>query len=60
MIISDKLSMEETFKLLTILEKHQSILGYSLQDLKGSVLLFACIASLLRLTPHLLGSLNGG
>jgi hypothetical protein len=28
-IISDKLSMEETFKLLTILEKHQSILGYS-------------------------------
>ena len=27
--------MEETFKLLTILEKHQSVLGYSLQVLKG-------------------------
>jgi hypothetical protein len=28
-IISDKLSMEETFKLLTILKKHQFVLGYS-------------------------------
>ena len=34
-INSDKLFAEETFKLLTILEKHQSVLGYSLQDLKG-------------------------
>ena len=35
MIISDKLSEEETHKLIAILEKHQSVLGYTLQDLKG-------------------------
>ena len=35
MIISDKLSQEETLHLLTILEKHRSAFGYSLQDLKG-------------------------
>ena len=35
MIISDKLSQEETLRLLTILEKHRSAFGYSLQDLKG-------------------------
>ena len=35
MIISDKLSEEETHKLITILEKHQSVLSYTLQDLKG-------------------------
>ena len=34
-IISDKLSDEETTKLITILEKHRSVFGYSLQDLKG-------------------------
>jgi len=34
-IISDKLSDEETSKLIAILEKHRLILGYSLQDLKG-------------------------
>ena len=34
-VFMDKFSAEETFKLLTILEKHQPILGYSLQDLKG-------------------------
>ena len=34
-IISDKLSIEETSKLITVLEKHRPILGYSLQDLKG-------------------------
>jgi len=34
-IISDKLSQDETFCLLTILEKHRSAFGYSLQDLKG-------------------------
>jgi hypothetical protein len=35
MIISDKLSQEESFRLLTVLEKHRSAFGYSLQDLKG-------------------------
>ena len=35
MIISDELSLEETFRLITILEKHRSTFGYSLQDLKG-------------------------
>jgi hypothetical protein len=34
-IISDKLSDEETSKLIAILEKHRSVFGYSLQDLKG-------------------------
>ena len=35
MIINDQLSEEEAAKLITILEKHRSVLGYSLQDLKG-------------------------
>jgi hypothetical protein len=35
MIISDKLSEDETLRLLTILEKHRSAFGYSLDDLKG-------------------------
>ena len=34
-IISDKLSVEETNKLIAVLEKHRSVLGYTLQDLKG-------------------------
>jgi hypothetical protein len=34
-IISDKLSQEETLRLLTILEKNRSAFGYSLQDPKG-------------------------
>ena len=34
-IISDKLSDDETQKLVTILERHRSVIGYSLQDLKG-------------------------
>jgi hypothetical protein len=34
-IIIDKLSQEESLHLLTILEKHHSTFGYSLQDLKG-------------------------
>jgi hypothetical protein len=34
-IISDKLSEDETQRLLTVLEKHRSVLGYSLQDLRG-------------------------
>jgi hypothetical protein len=35
MIISDKLSHEESLRLLTVLEKHCSAFGYSLQDHKG-------------------------
>ena len=34
-IISDKLSDEESERLITFLKKHGAILGYSLQDLKG-------------------------
>jgi hypothetical protein len=34
-IISDKLSHDETQKLVTTLEKNQSVIGYSLKDLKG-------------------------
>ena len=34
-IISDKLSDEESNKLIAILEKHSTAFGYSLQDLKG-------------------------
>ena len=35
MIISDKLSEEESVRLITVLEKHRTVLGYSLEDLKG-------------------------
>jgi hypothetical protein len=34
-IISNKLSQEESLCLITVLEKHHSAFGYSLQDLKG-------------------------
>ena len=34
-IISDKLSQEESLRLIIILEKHRSAFGYSLQDFKG-------------------------
>ena len=34
-IISDKLSNQETAQLIAILEKHRPVFGYSLQDLKG-------------------------
>ena len=34
-IISDKLFEDETQKLVTILERHGFVIGYSLQDLKG-------------------------
>jgi hypothetical protein len=34
-IISDKLSQEETLRLITILEKCRSAFDYSLQELKG-------------------------
>ena len=33
--ISDKLSQDESLRLITVLEKHHSAFGYSLQDLKG-------------------------
>jgi hypothetical protein len=35
MIISDKLTQEQTLRLLAVLERHRSAFGYSLQDLKG-------------------------
>jgi hypothetical protein len=34
-IISDKLSQEESLRLLIVLEKHRSAFGYLFQDLKG-------------------------
>jgi hypothetical protein len=34
-IISDKLSHEETQKLVATLEKYRSVIGYSLKDQKG-------------------------
>jgi len=34
-IISDKLSHDETSRLIDVLEKRRSVFGYSLQDLKG-------------------------
>jgi hypothetical protein len=34
-IISDKLSHEETQKLVATLEKYRSVIGYSPKDLKG-------------------------
>ena len=34
MIVSDKLSDDETQKVVTVLERHRSVIGYSLQDLK--------------------------
>jgi hypothetical protein len=34
-IISNRLSQEESLRLITILEKHHYAFGYSLQDLKG-------------------------
>jgi hypothetical protein len=34
-IISNRLSQEESLRLITVLEKHRSAFGYSLQDLKG-------------------------
>ena len=34
-VISDKLTESETRRLVAVLEKYRSIIGYSLQDLKG-------------------------
>jgi len=33
--ISDKLTQEQTLRLMAVLQKHHSAFGYSLQDLKG-------------------------
>jgi hypothetical protein len=35
LIISNRVSQEESLRLITILEKHRSTFGYSLRDLKG-------------------------
>jgi len=53
MIISDKLSDEETYKLITILEKHRAAFGYSLQDLKwiSPILCTHCIPTNPEITP---------
>jgi hypothetical protein len=37
-INSDKLSNDETRRLVATLEKYQSVIGYSLKDLKGTIL----------------------
>ena len=34
-IVSDKLSQDETHRLVAVLERHKSVIGYSLLDLKG-------------------------
>jgi len=34
-IINDKFTQEQTLRLITVLEKHHSVFGYSLQDLTG-------------------------
>jgi hypothetical protein len=57
-IINDQLTQEETHRLITILEKHHSAFGYSLQDLKASVIPFALIAFLLTLIFYQLESHN--
>jgi hypothetical protein len=41
-IISDKLSSDETQRLVATLEKYQLVIGYSLKDLKG-ISLSLCI-----------------
>ena len=53
MIISDKLSDEETYKLITILEEHHAAFDYSLQDLKwiSHVLCTHRIPTNLEITP---------
>jgi hypothetical protein len=60
-IISDKLSKDETLCLLNILEKHRSALGYSLEYLKG--ISPALCTHRIPIDPaytHLLGSPNVG
>ena len=60
MIINDKLSEDETLRLLTILEKHRSAFNYSLEDLKGISLALCTHRFPLIQHIHLLGSPNGG
>ena len=60
MIISDKLSEDETLRLLTILEKHRSAFGYSLEDLKGISPTFTPITFPQIQHIHLLGSPDVG
>jgi len=52
-IISEKLLDEETYKLVTVLEKHRAAFGYSLQDLKGISLVLCthCIRTNPKITP---------
>ena len=57
-IISSHLSDEETAKLLAVLEKHRSVFGYSLEDLKG-ISPTLCTPHI-PLPAHLLGSLSVG
>jgi hypothetical protein len=59
-IISDKLSQEESLCLLTVLEKPHSAFGYSSKTLRESALLFAPIVSLQIQILYLLGSPNVG
>jgi hypothetical protein len=52
-IISDKLSQEESLRLITVLEKHHAAFGYSLHDLKGisHILCTHLIPTDLEITP---------
>jgi hypothetical protein len=52
-IISDKLTQEESLRLITVLEKHRSAFGYSLKDLKGisPALCTLHIPTILEITP---------
>ena len=60
MIISNKLSKDETLRLLTILEKHRSAFGYSLEDLKGISPVLCTHRIPIDLDSYLLGSHNVG
>ena len=53
MLISDKLSDEESYRQITVLEKYRAAFGYSLQDLKGisPVLCTHRIPTNLEITP---------
>jgi len=52
-IISDKFSDEETYTLITVLEKHRAAFGYSLQDLRGisPILCTHCITTNPKIIP---------
>jgi hypothetical protein len=57
-IISDKLSEQETTKLLFVLEKHRPVFGYSHVDLKGISPTLCTLAYQLTQIVHHLGSLS--